>query len=71
MGLKHLPLVTIDAPTFADPVDSFEFLNCNFQSKVLKNFYSSPPFLGRRMKPSRCSMGGFSSLKRILRASQT
>jgi hypothetical protein len=43
----------------------------NFQSKVLKKFYSSPPSLDKRMKPSRCFTGRFLSWKMILRASQT
>jgi hypothetical protein len=51
--------------------NSFEFLSWNFQSKVLKKFYSSPPSRGKRMKPSRCSTRGFSKSKRIPRASQT
>ncbi len=48
--------------------NSFEFLSWNFRLRILKKFYSSPPFFGRGMKPSRCSIGGFSSLKRILKA---
>jgi hypothetical protein len=44
-------------------------LSLNFRSKVLKKFYLSSPSFNRRMKPSRCSIGGFSSLKRILIAS--
>jgi hypothetical protein len=51
--------------------NSFEFLSWNFWSRVLKKFYNSLPSLDRRRKPSRCSIGGFSSSKRILRASQT
>ncbi len=51
--------------------NSFEFLSWNLQSKVVKKIYSSPPFLGRRMKLSRCSTGGFSNSKRIPRASPT
>jgi hypothetical protein len=63
---------TTDVLAFVDLVgDSFEFLSWNFQSKVLKKFYSSPPSCGRRMKPSRCSTRGFSNSKRIPRASQT
>ncbi len=40
-------ILTIDAPAFVDPVGEF--------FRVLKKFYISPPALGRRMKPSRCS----------------
>ncbi len=61
---------TIDAPAFVDLVkDSFEFLSWNFLLKILKKFCSSPPSFSRRMKPSKCFIRGFSSLKRILRAS--
>jgi len=60
---------TIDAPAFTDPVG--EFLSWDFQSKVLKKFCSSPPSLDKRMKPSRCFIGGFSNSKRIPRASPT
>jgi hypothetical protein len=49
----------------------FEFLSYNFQWKVLKLFCNSWHFLNKRMKPSRCFIGRFSSLKRILRASPT
>jgi len=49
----------------------FEFLNWNFQLIVLKKFYNLPLSLGRKTKPSRCSTKGFSSLKKIFRASQT
>jgi len=63
---------TIDALAFANPVgEFFRVLELEFWWRVLKFFCSSPPSLGRRMKPSRCSTGGFSSLKRIFRASQT
>jgi hypothetical protein len=63
---------TIDAPTFADPVgEFFQVLKLEFSVKNSEKFYNLPPFFGRRMKPSRCCTGGFSSLKRILRASQT
>jgi hypothetical protein len=63
---------TIDAQAFADLVGiSFEFLNWNFRLRVLKFFYSLPLSLSKKMKPSRCFTRGFSSLKRILRASQT
>jgi hypothetical protein len=51
--------------------NSFKFLSYNLWLKVLKFFCSSPPFINKRMKPSKCCIGGFSSLKRILRASQT
>jgi hypothetical protein len=60
---------TIDALAFADPVG--EFFHYNIRSRILKNFYNSPPSFYRRMKFSRCFTRGFSSLKRILRASQT
>ncbi len=63
---------TIDVLTTVKIVgEFFQILELEFQSKVLKKFYISPPSLGKRMKPSRCYIGGFSSLKRILRASQT
>jgi hypothetical protein len=63
---------TIDAPAFVDLVgEFFQILELEFQLKVLKKFYSSPPSRNRRMKPSRCSIGGFSNSKRIPRASQT
>jgi hypothetical protein len=62
----------IDAATFADLVGNpFEFLSWNFRSRVLKKFYNSLPFLDKRMKPSKCSIGGFLSSKRMLKASQT
>jgi len=51
--------------------NSFEFLSWNFRLRVLNFFCSSPSSLGKRMKPSRCSTGGFSNVKRIFRASQT
>jgi hypothetical protein len=61
---------TIDALAFTNPVGNFfEFLSWNFRSRILKKNYSSPPSLSRKMKPSRCSIRGFLSLKRILRAS--
>jgi hypothetical protein len=61
---------TIDASAFANPMgEFFQVLVLEFRSKVLRIFYSSPPFFDRRMKPSRCSIGNFSSLNRIFRAS--
>jgi hypothetical protein len=39
---------TINTLAFADSVGNFfEFLNWNFQSRVLKKFYSSPPSLAK------------------------
>ncbi len=65
-------LPTTDALAFANPMgNSFEFLSWNFQSKVLKKIYNSPPSLDKKMKPSRCFTGGFSNSRRIPRASQT
>jgi len=62
---------TIDAPAFVDQVgEFFQVLELEFSVKNMKKFSNSPPSIGRRMKPSRCSIKGFSSLKRILRASQ-
>jgi hypothetical protein len=63
---------TIDAPTFVDPMGKFfRFLELEFPIKSSKKKFNSPPSLGRRMKPSRYSTRGFSSLKRILKAPQT
>jgi hypothetical protein len=50
--------------------NSFEVLSWNFQLRVLNKFYSSPSYFGKKMKPSRCSIGGFSSGKKILIASE-
>ncbi len=47
----------------------FDFLSWNFRLKVIKKICSLPPFLGKRMKPSRCFTWGFLDLKRIFRAS--
>jgi hypothetical protein len=52
-------------------VNYFEFLSYNFELRFLKKICNSPPSLSKRMKPSRCSTRGFSSLKKIIRASQT
>jgi hypothetical protein len=63
---------TIDAPTFVNPMGEFsQVLELDFRLRVLKKFCNLPPTLNRRMKPSRCSIGSFSSLKRIFKASQT
>jgi hypothetical protein len=63
---------TIDAPAFVDQVgEFFQVFELEFSVKSMKKFSNPPPSIGRRMKPSRCFIGGFSSLKRILRASQT
>jgi hypothetical protein len=63
---------TIDAPAFVDPMgEFFRVLELEFLVKSFEKNYSSPPFFDRRMKPSRCFTGSFSSSKRILRASQT
>jgi len=51
--------------------NSFKFLSWNFRSRIPKKLCSSSPSFGKRMKPSRCSTRSFSSLKRILRTSQT
>jgi hypothetical protein len=46
---------TTDALAFANPMgEFFRILELEFQSKVLKKICSSPPFLGKRMKPSGC-----------------
>jgi hypothetical protein len=64
--------ITINAPAFVDPVgNSFEFLSWNFQLRVLKKICSLPPSLNIKMKPSKCSIGGFLSLKKIFKTSQT
>jgi hypothetical protein len=53
---------TIDALAFVDAMgEIFRTLKLDFQFKVLNFFCSLPPSLGRRMKPSKCSTGGFSS----------
>jgi hypothetical protein len=63
---------TIDAPTFADLVgEFFRILELEFPVKSFEKLCSSPHFLGRRMKPSRYSIGGFSNSKRIPRTSPT
>jgi hypothetical protein len=63
---------TINAPAFINPVEeSFQTFELKFSIKIFEKFYSLPPSLSRKMKPSRCSTKGFSSLKRILGASQT
>ncbi len=65
----NIPL-TINAPTFINPMGEF-FRILELEFSIKKKFFNSPPSLDRRMKPSRCSIGGFSSSKRILKASQT
>jgi hypothetical protein len=63
---------TIDAPTFTDLVgELFQVLELKFPVKSFKKNLQFTVSFGRRMKPSRCSIGGFSNLKRILIASQT
>jgi hypothetical protein len=63
---------TIDAPAFVNPMgEFFRVLELEFPVKSLEKFCSLPPSLGRKMKPSKCSIRGFSSFKRILKASQT
>ncbi len=63
---------TIDAAAFVDPVgEFFRVFELEFRSRVLKKFSNLLPSFGRRMKPSRCSIRGFSSSKRIFRSSQT
>jgi hypothetical protein len=49
----------------------FWVFKLEFPIKSFKKICSSPPSFGKRMKPLRCFIGGFSSLKKILRASQT
>jgi hypothetical protein len=64
-------LPTIDALAFANPMgEFFQVIEMEFRAKVLKKFYNLPPFFDKKMKPSKCSIGSFSSLKRILKASQ-
>jgi hypothetical protein len=61
---------TIDALAFADLVgEFFRVLELEYWLKVLKKNCSLPPYFNRRMKPSKCFTGGFSSLKRILKTS--
>jgi len=63
---------TTNVLAFADPVGEFSrILELEFPVKSSENFWSSPPSLSRRMKPSRCSTGGFSNSKRIPKASPT
>jgi hypothetical protein len=65
-------LPTIDAPTFVDPLgEFFRVLELEFSVKIFLKKIIAPTISSRRMKPSRCSVGGFSSLKTIFRASQT
>ncbi len=45
-------------------------MSWNFWSKVLQKFYNLPPSLSKRMKPSKCSTGGFSNSMKVPRASQ-
>ncbi len=69
---NSLLLPIIDAPTFVNLVgESFWILELKFLVKSSEKFYSLPPSFSKRMKPSKCSTRGFSSSKRILRASQT
>jgi len=61
---------TINAQAFIDPVEEcFRVLELEFSIKNSKFFYNLSFSLGKRMKPSRCSIGGFSSLKKIFIAS--
>jgi len=61
---------TINAPVFADPMgEFFRVFELEFLVKSSKKICNLSPSLDKRMKPSKCSTGGFSSLKRILRAS--
>ncbi len=63
---------TIDAQAFIDLVgECFWILELEFPIKNSKKIYSLPFSLGRRMKPSRCFIGSFSSLKKIFITSQT
>jgi hypothetical protein len=64
IGTINIP-PTIDAPTFANPRREF------FWVFELEKKFRLPPSLDKRKKLSKCSTKGFSSLKRILRASQT
>jgi hypothetical protein len=63
---------TINTQAFANPVgELFRVFELEFLVKNFENIIQLTIFFDQRMKPSRCSVGGFSSLKRILRASQT
>ncbi len=63
---------TINAPAFVELVgEFFRVFVLKFLVKRFEKICSSPPFFGKKMKPSRCSIGGFSSLKRIFKTSQT
>jgi hypothetical protein len=64
-------LATIDATTFADLMgEFFQVLELEFPVKSSKKILQLVTFFGRRMKPLKCSIRGFSSSKRIFRASQ-
>jgi hypothetical protein len=70
IAIANIP-PTINATAFVDLVgEFFQVVELEFPVKSSKFFCNSLPFFCRRMKPSRCSIGGFSSSKRILRASQ-
>jgi hypothetical protein len=63
---------TIHAPIFVNPMgEFFRGFELVFSVKSFQIICSSPPSLDRKMKPLKYFTGGFSRLKRILRASQT
>ncbi len=63
---------TIDAPTFADLVGEFFWVfELEFSIKTIEIFLQLATFSRKRMKPLRCFTRSFSSLKRILKTSQT
>jgi hypothetical protein len=71
VAIEKIP-PTINAPVFVDLKGAFfQVFKLKFSVKNSKKICSSPLSFGRRMKPSKCSIGSFSSLKRILKASQT
>jgi hypothetical protein len=72
VAIANIP-PTIDVLAFVDLVgEFFRVIELEFPVKNSDFFFCNlPPSFGRRMKPSRCSTGGFSSSKKIPRASQT
>jgi hypothetical protein len=63
---------TIDALAFADLVgEFFRVLELEFLIKIFEKNLQLATFSWQKDETSRCSIGDFSSLKRILRTSQT
>jgi hypothetical protein len=52
--IVNIPL-NIDAPTFVDLLgEFFRVLELEFPVKFFEKILQFPPFIGRKMKPSRC-----------------